>query len=102
MAPSSLGKQTANCESPHDWMMSLAMDLSGCVTCRGENGSNGSHFPIFSEDIAFAHHFMATCLPPILPPYMGATGIGYASKKLSKMAGNPASYSVYSRYSELL
>ena len=28
MAPSSLGKQTAGCESPHDWLMSLAMDLA--------------------------------------------------------------------------
>ena len=28
MAPSSFGKQTASCESPHDWLMSLAMDLT--------------------------------------------------------------------------
>ena len=28
MVPSSLGKQTANCESPHGWLMSLAMDLA--------------------------------------------------------------------------
>ena len=28
MAPSSLGKQTASCESPHNWLMSLAMDLA--------------------------------------------------------------------------
>ena len=25
MAPSSLDKQTANCDSPHDWLMSLAI-----------------------------------------------------------------------------
>ena len=30
---------------------------------------------------------------PTLPPYRSATGIGYVSKKLSKMAGNSASYS---------
>ena len=30
---------------------------------------------------------------PTLPPYKNATGIGYARKKLSKMAGNLASYS---------
>ena len=30
---------------------------------------------------------------PTLPPCGSATGIGYASKKLSKMAGNSASYS---------
>ena len=27
MAPSPLDKQTAGCDSPHDWLMSLAMDL---------------------------------------------------------------------------
>ena len=30
------------------------------------------------------------------------SGIGYASKNLSKMVENPASYLVYSRYCELL
>ena len=28
MAQSSLGKKTAYCESPHDWLMSLSMDLT--------------------------------------------------------------------------
>ena len=28
MAPSSSDKQTAGCESAHDWLMSLAMDLA--------------------------------------------------------------------------
>ena len=28
IAPSSLGKQTADCESSHDWLLSLAMDLA--------------------------------------------------------------------------
>ena len=28
IARSSFGKQTAGCESPHDWLMSLAMDLA--------------------------------------------------------------------------
>ena len=105
MTPSSSDKQTAGCESPHDWLMSLAMDLAtlyNYVTCGGENSTNGSHFPVFSEDIAFACHFVATHLPPPLPPYTSTSGIGYASKKLSKMAGNPTSYPVYSRYNELL
>ena len=34
------------------------------MTCGGENGTNGSHFPVFSEDVAFARHFMATRPPP--------------------------------------
>ena len=28
MAPSSLDKKTAGCNSPHDWLMSLAIDLA--------------------------------------------------------------------------
>ena len=28
MAPSPLDKQTASCNSQHDWLMSLAMDLA--------------------------------------------------------------------------
>ena len=81
MAPSSFGKQTAGCESPHDWLMSLALDLAALCDMWSENGTNGSHFPVLSEDVAFARHFMATHPPPTLPPCRSATGIGYASKK---------------------
>ena len=35
----------------------------------------------------------ATSWLPTLPPCGSATGIGYTSKKLSKMAGDLASYS---------
>ena len=62
------------------------------MICGGKNGPNGCYLADFSEDVAFAHHFMATCPPTTLPPYRSAAGIGYASKKLSKMAGNLASY----------
>ena len=61
------------------------------MICGGKNGTSGCHFAGFS-DIAFVHHFVATRLPPTLPPYRSATGIGYASKKLSKMVRNLASY----------
>ena len=37
LAPSSLGKQTDDCESPFDWPMSLSML---CVTSGGENGKS--------------------------------------------------------------
>ena len=40
MASSSHDWQRANCDSPHNWLMSLAMYLATCVTCRGENGTN--------------------------------------------------------------
>ena len=46
--------------------------------------------------VNFAHHFVATHLPPTLPPYRSATGIGYTSKKLSKMVENSVSYSANS------
>ena len=75
MASHPLDKQTAaaGCNSPHDWLMSLAIDLA---ICGGENGTNGHHFPGFSEDVACACHFVAT-----LPPYRSAASIGYASKE---------------------
>ena len=85
MAAYPLGKQIAGCNSPHDWLMSLAML---CVIYGGENDTNGCYLAGFGEDVAFAHHFVAT-----LPPCRSATGIGYTSKKLSKMVGNSASYS---------
>ena len=37
------------------------------MTCGGNNGTDGSHFPVFSEDVVFAHHFEVPCLPPTLP-----------------------------------
>ena len=78
--------QTAGCNSPHDWLVSLAMDLLLCVICGGKNGPNGCHLAGFSKDRVLAHHFVATHPPPTLSPCRSATGIGYTSKKLSKMA----------------
>ena len=63
------------------------------MICGGENDTKGCHLAGFGEDVAFACHFVATHPPPTLPPCGSATDIGYASKKLSKMAGNSASYS---------
>ena len=50
--------------------MNLAMDLAlfhishNCVICGGENSTNGCHLAVFSEDVVFARHFVATHLPP--------------------------------------
>ena len=71
------------------------------MICGGENGTNGCRLAGFSEDVDFARHFIATCLPPTLPPYRRATGIGYASRnyvstmvgKEIMVVGNSASYS---------
>ena len=65
------------------------------MTCRGEYDIDGSHLAVYSEDVAFARHFIAP-----RPPY-STSGVCYASKKLSKMVGNSASYPVYSRLNEL-
>ena len=59
------------------------------MTCGGDNDTNGSHFPVFSEDIAFACHFVATRLPPTFPPYIGVlVALATPVKELSKMLGN--------------
>ena len=91
MAAYPLDKQTAGCNSPHNWLMSLAMDL--CVICGGENDTNGCHLADFSENVACARHFVASHPPPTLQPCRSTTDIGYTSKKLSKMMENSASYS---------
>ena len=56
---------------------------------------------LFSEDEAFACHFMAPDLPP--PPFhpVGVLVVLVTPVKIMKMAGNSASYPVYSRHSEL-
>ena len=43
IAPYPLDKWTASCDSPHDWLMSLAMDLAALCAMYGENGINGCH-----------------------------------------------------------
>ena len=63
------------------------------MICGGENGTNWSHLAGFSEDVAFARHFVAT-RPPPPPPCRSATGIGYASKRLSKMAAGKVALTI--------
>ena len=82
--------------------MSMAMDLAASSDMWRWNGTNGCHLAGFSEDVTFACHFVAPHLPPTLPPYKSASGVGYTTKKLSKMVGNSASYWVYSRHSEFI
>ena len=48
--------------------MGLSMDLAACVTCGDENDPNGRHLAVFSEDIAFACHFVAPRPPPTSHP----------------------------------
>ena len=69
---------------------------------KDDTQTNGSHFPVYSEDVAFAHHFVDTHL---LPP-SHSIGLLMVSampvEKLSKMAGNPDNYPMYTRCNELL
>ena len=73
-----------------------------CVTCGSENGTIESHLAVFSEYVAFSHHFAATCPPP--PSHLIGVLVVFATsvKQLSKMVGKSDNYPVYSRYSELL
>ena len=64
MALSSLDKETAGCNSPHDWLMSLTMDLAALCDMWRWKWHQWMPFTVFSEDIAFAHHFVAPRLPP--------------------------------------
>ena len=56
MAAYPLDKQMAGCNSPHDRLMSLFMDLAVlyvlCVEVK--NGTNGQHLVVSSVHIAFA------------------------------------------------
>ena len=54
--------------------------------------TSGCHLTVFSEDVAFARHFVATHTSPTLPPCRSASGIDYPSKKLPKITGYSASY----------
>ena len=76
------------------------MNLAVCVTFGGENGTNECHLTAFSEDVAFTHHFVASCPPSMVPPLKNASGIGYTSKKLSKWQAIHL-YPVYSRHNKL-
>ena len=47
------------------WLMSFAMDLIAlCDVCVGGNSTNGCHLAVFSVDVDYACHFMATHQPP--------------------------------------
>ena len=55
MAANPLDKQTAGCDLPHNWLISLFMDLTAlCVLCvEVKNGTNGQRLVVSSVHIAF-------------------------------------------------
>ena len=74
--------------------MSVAIDLVACVICRGGNDTNGCPLIVFSLDIVFAHHFMATHPTPSSYSIGVLVVLAMPVKELStcKMAGSSASY----------
>ena len=55
MASHPLDNHTASCNSPHNWLMSLIMDLATLCDMWRWNGTNGYYLAAFT----FAHHFVA-------------------------------------------
>ena len=92
MAPSLLDKQTAGCNSPHDWLMSFAMDLVALFDMWREKWHQWMHLAVFSIDVAFAHRFVATHPSPPSHPVRILMVLAMTVKKLPKMTGNLASY----------
>ena len=63
-----MDKQTSGCNSPHDWLTCLAMDLAVWLLCGAKNGISGCHLAIFGVDISFACHFVAPIHPLLFTP----------------------------------
>ena len=79
MASSPLDKHTASCNSPHHWLMSLAMDLAAlCDLWRWI-----WHWWTPFGYLQYWYNLWLSLYgyPPTLPPHRSASGIGYTSKK---------------------
>ena len=65
-----LDKYTAGCNSPHDWLMSLAKDLAAlCDIWKWKwHKLIPFHVAVYNEDVAFAATSVATHPPPPHPP----------------------------------
>ena len=81
VVPSFLDRETVGYNSLHDWLISLAMNLAALCDMWRWKWHQWMSFGCFSEDIGFAHHFVASRLPLTFQPYKRAIGIGYTSKK---------------------
>ena len=67
MAPSPVDKQPAGYKSPHDWLVSLAMDLATLCDIWRCKRHQWMPYGCFGEDLAVARHFVATRPPPHPP-----------------------------------
>ena len=59
MAPSPMDKQIAACKSPHDWLVTLAIDLAALYDMWGWIRHQRCHLAVFSVDLVFAYNFVA-------------------------------------------
>ena len=83
-------RQPCSCNSPHYWLMSLAMDLAAlCDICGAENGTNECHLIVFSFDGVFARHFI---FPHHSPPSTPVGVLVVLAEKLFKIVYSLASY----------
>ena len=93
MAPSPcLDKQTAGCNSLHNWLLNLAMDLAAlCDTYVEVKMAPTDAIWLFS---VLTQPLPTTLWLPTLtlPPCRSASDIGYASKEVSKMVGKSPIY----------
>ena len=92
MAPSSLDKQTANCDSPSDWLMSLSMNLVALYDMWRWKWHQWKSFGCFQWRRSLCPPLCGYLPTLTLPPCKGVSGIGYTGKELSKMVGSSASY----------
>ena len=90
MPPSSLDKETAGCNSQHDWLMSVALGLAALCDMWRWKWHQWVSFGWFSEDVAFTCTlWLSTCPPPSHP--MGVLVVlATPVEKPSKMVGNSA------------
>ena len=93
MAGSPLGKQTAGCNLPHDWLMSLAIDVTALCDMWSEIDTNRCYLLVLVK----TKPLLATSWLPAHPPPSYPVGVllvlATPVKKLPKMVGNSASYS---------
>ena len=93
MASSPLDMQTAGYNSPHDWLMSLAMDLAALCDTWIYKWHQWMPFSCFQHGHSLCPPLHGSPHFPTLHPYRrNACSIGYASKNYLTMADNSANY----------
>ena len=60
MAISPLDNETAGCNSPHSWLMSMAMNLAALYEMWRCKWRHWMPLAVFSVDVALAFYFVAT------------------------------------------